>query len=128
MKITVQRIKKTYDGILGRMDINTTPFHCFTVENLEHAIPAGTYQVKIDHSPRLNMDTPHIIVPSRDKEAGGDAGIRIHIANAPHEVAGCLGVGDKPENDAVDDSKKTFADLMGYIQGQDLTIEVKDIA
>ena len=127
MLIIVQRQKKTNDGILGKLDLPTTPLSCYTIENLEHAIPAGSYKVVIDFSPRLQIMTPHIIVPSRDIPARGDAGIRIHPANFPYQLEGCIAVGDKLENDAVDDSKKTFQELMYYIDGQDLTIKVLDI-
>ena len=128
MRLTVTRQKQTVDGFLGTLSIDTNPFTCFTVENLAHAIPEGTYTVKIDLSPRLQIITPHIIVPARDQAAGGDAGIRIHSANFPSQLLGCIAVGDKQEVDAVDDSKETFLKLMAIINSvPDLTIQIIDI-
>lgn len=128
MKITVQRTRKTADGILGSMKFDENPFTCFTVENLEHSIPAGVYNAKIDHSPRMNIDTPHIAVPSRDEAAGGDAGIRIHSANFPSQLLGCIAVGDKQDADAVEDSKATFAKIMGILKGiSAFVVEVLDV-
>ena len=128
MKIIVQRQRKTVDGILGLMTLDDNPFGCFTIENLAHEIPAGFYDVKIDHSPHIGIDCPHIKVPSRDEAAGGDAGIRIHPANYPTQLLGCIAVGDRQENDSVDDSQATFAKLMFILKEQpSLQIEIRDI-
>jgi hypothetical protein len=110
------------------MSISNNAFTCFTVENLKKAISAGLYDVVIDHSHRLNYNTPHIKVPNRDKAAGGDAGIRIHPANLPKQLLGCIAVGDHEEPNAVGDSKKTFSALMNIIQKEKgLKINVVDI-
>lgn len=72
---------------------------------------------------------PHIIVPSRDSDApDGDAGIRIHPANFPFQLEGCIAVGDTQEEHAVNNSKRTFESLFKIVdQDFDLSIEVKDI-
>lgn len=108
--IKIQRTRHTADGIFGVLTCGD--FSCVTVENLEHAIPEGLYSAKLDLSPRLVIVTPHIAVPLRDEQAGGDAGIRIHPANLPSQLLGCIAVGDKIDGDAVDDSRQTFASLM----------------
>lgn len=112
MKLT--RTHKTTDGIFGILTIGD--FQCFTVENLKLAIQPGVYKVVIDYSPRLKIKTPHLIVPERDKLAGGDAGIRIHPANYPNELKGCIAVGDKIEGNAVLNSRSTFRKLIPLIQ------------
>ena len=128
MKIIVQRQRKTADGILGMMTLEGNPFSAFTVENLEHSIPAGVYDAKIDHSPHIGINCPHLAVPARDKAAGGDAGIRIHPANFPNQLLGCIAVGDRQEADAVDDSQATFGKLMIILCAQStLQVEVIDI-
>lgn len=115
MKMTVQRHRKTEDGIIGTLTIPDS-LEEFTVENLEKSIPAGLYNVTIDRSPRLHMYTPHIHVPARDDVANlGDAGIRIHPANWPKQLEGCIAVGLKAEADAVDNSKKAFENLMDVV-------------
>jgi hypothetical protein len=116
MLITVNRKRKTADGIFGVMLLDFNPFTCFTVENLSKSIPAGIYDLGIDYSPHFNRLMPHIRVPDRDKAAnGGDAGIRIHWANYPSQLEGCIAVGDKEEPDAVDDSIATFNQLFKLI-------------
>jgi hypothetical protein len=128
MIIKVIRTKKTTDGILGSLLIDGVLTEV-TIENLEHAFPAGIYDVVIDRSPRLGIVTPHIRVPSRDQVAGGDAGIRIHPANYPYELFGCIAVGDKAEADAVDHSRTAFARLMSVLSSivEPMSIEVTEM-
>ena len=123
----LRRNRKTSDGLFGTLGYNS--FICFTVENLAKAIPAGLYDVKIDYSPRFNRLMPHVIVPVRDQAAGGDAGIRIHWGNVPGNYEGCIGVGDKEEPDAIDDTVATFNQLFKLINGvEGLQIQVFDIS
>jgi hypothetical protein len=125
MNLLLTRTRKTADGILGTLVIEGLLTEV-TVENLEHAIPAGIYDLDIDKSPRLGIFTPHVRVPSRDAAAGGDAGIRLHPANYPFQLLGCVAVGDKAEADAVGHSRTAFARLMTVLMATDepLTIEV----
>ena len=128
MLIKVNRIRKTNDGIFGTLTLDFNPFTCYTVENLEKSIPSGTYDVSFDYSPKFNQIMPHIKVPSRDEAAGGDAGIRIHWANYPGQLEGCIAVGDNQEPDAVDHSIITFNKLFTLIKPlTGLKIEVCDI-
>lgn len=128
MKILVYGRKKTADGILGLLSIDTPSFGCFTIENLKDAIPAGIYDMVYDYSPRHNRVMPHIRVPSRDLAAGGDAGIRIDIANRPDQLLGCIALGDKKESDSVDDSRVTYMKFQKITQGQaGLQIEIREI-
>lgn len=120
MIIRVQRKKQTADGIFGIMTIDGNSFGCFTVENLKDSIPAGNYPVEFTYSPEFNQTMPLIDVPNR-------TAIRIHYANYPHQLLGCIAVGDKEEPDAVDDSRVTFNQLFKIINGQeDLQIIVTD--
>jgi Family of unknown function (DUF5675) len=125
--IIVNRQRKTVDGIFGTVSLDTNPFTAFTVENLAKAIPAGLYDVTFDYSPRFNQILPHIHVPVRDQAAGGDAGLRLHPANYPGQLEGCIAVGDKEEPDSVDDSRVTFNHLFKIISGEQFVkIEVND--
>ena len=127
MKLTVVRTKKTADGIFGKLSIDTSLFSCYTCENLAKAIEPGTYNVKFDYSPRFNRTMPHIIDPSRDTLAGGDAGIRIHWGNNPSNYEGCIGVGNGLEGDSIDNTVSTFNELYTIIKDQiGLTIVVID--
>jgi hypothetical protein len=122
MEIIVNRKRKTQDGIFGELSLDTNAFTCFTVEHLQDAIPAGIWDVTFDFSPHFNQTMPHIWVPERDQAAvargDANAGLRIHPANWPQQLLGCIAVGDKEEPDSVDNSRVTFNQLYKIIQGQ----------
>lgn len=106
------RTKKTADGIFGHWSGDYTSYTCVTVENLQKEVAPGRYQVTFDMSPRLQYVTPHLAVPDRDLAAGGDAGIRIHKANEPVQLEGCIAPGRVLDGDAVDYSDAAFQELM----------------
>lgn len=118
MKLTVVRNRKTADGIFGKLSIDTSLFTCYTCENLAKAINPGTYVVKIDFSPRFNRLLPHVVVPDRDAEAGGDAGIRLHWGNVPANYEGCIGVGNGQDGDSIDNTVTTFNQLYSIIKDE----------
>lgn len=128
MTITVQRKSKTVDGIFGVLSLDWNPFTCVTLENLEHSIPAGTYDLDFTYSPHFNRVMPHLIVPSRDVAAGGDAGIRIHGANFPAQLEGCIAVGTNVDGDSVDESLIPFNQLFKILNMQvGLKVQINDI-
>ena len=101
-------------------------FSCVCVTNLADRILDGTYAAIIDLSPHLNYRTPHIRVPLRDQAAGGDAGLRIHIANDPDQSLGCIFPGESIDGDAVDSSGGAFESLMSFLpqDGSEFTITI----
>lgn len=111
MKITVERNRKTEDGIIGQMFLDWHSFTCYTVENLLNEIPAGEYDLEFTFSPKFGRTMPLINVPGR-------AGIRIHWANYPEQLDGCIAVGNKEERDAVDNSLATFSKLWTILNQQ----------
>lgn len=128
MLITVKRVSKTQDGIFGRLTLDWNPFTCVTLENLEKSIPAGLYDLDFSYSPHFNRVMPHLIVPSRDILANGDAGIRIHWANFPSQLEGCIAVGTKVDGDSIDQSLIPFNQLYAILNQQHgIKVEVKDI-
>lgn len=125
MLLILRRQQETTNGVLGVLTIDSDPFHCFTVENKERRIAADTYAMNFTWSKRFQRIMPHIIVPYRDVLAGGDAGIRIHTANFPTSVEGCVGVGLTQGTNAVYDSKAAFERLYKIIRRQkELKIQV----
>jgi hypothetical protein len=71
---------------------------------------------------------PHIIVPSRDSLAGGDAGIRIHWANFPAQLEGCIAVGTMVDGDSIDESLIPFNQLYSILNMQaGIKVDVRDI-
>jgi hypothetical protein len=126
VKLLSKRHRTTKDGIFSALSIDTNPFTCFIAENLEHAIPKGIYKVCITYSPRLKMETPHLSVPSRDAIAPGkDAGIRVHPANFPYQLEGCLAPGETEEENAVTNSRATYAKLFDILKAEkEISIEI----
>jgi hypothetical protein len=71
---------------------------------------------------------PHLIVPSRDAAAGGDAGIRIHWANFPAQLDGCIAVGTDVDGDSIDESLIPFNHLYSILNMQaGIKVDVRDI-
>lgn len=118
MIIYVQRRNKSQDGIFGMLAIDNNPFTCVTLENLDKSIPQGTYDLNFTYSPHFNRIMPHLIVPSRDALAGGDAGIRIHWANFPAQLEGCIAVGTMVDGDSIDQSLIPFNQLYAIMNQQ----------
>lgn len=116
MIITVNRKTQTEDGIFGELSIDQHPFKCVTLEKKSKAIGAGTYSVEFTYSPTFNRIMPLINVPGRE-------GIRIHWANYPFQLEGCIAVGDKVDGDAIDDSRTTFNQLWNIIN-EEKTINI----
>lgn len=87
-------------------------FICYTMENLAHQISSGTYSAQLDKSPHLGYVCPHLQVPDRDALAGGDAGIRLHIANYPSQLEGCVALGQVIVADCLEHSALAFDSLM----------------
>lgn len=128
MTVIVKRKTKTEDGIFGVLTLDWSPFTCVTLERLVKSIPSGIYDLNFTYSPHFNRVMPHIIVPSRDEAAGGDAGIRIHWANFPVQLDGCIAVGEEVDGDSIDDSLIPFNQLYSILDMQaGIKIDVRDI-
>jgi hypothetical protein len=131
MDIQINWTKQTEDGLfgtLGVVDNQGTTQHSFAcVTNLKLRILDGVYTARIDMSPRLQYKCPHIKVPLRDTEAGGDAGLRVHKANEPSQSLGCVFPGENVDGDAVDDSKDAFNDMMKFLpqDGSEFTVTIQ---
>lgn len=93
-KVVLERNIKKVNGTFGILRSDQSKW--FTVErpwldnqNNISCIPIGTYVCKWTLSPRLKKFTYEVTgVPKR-------AGIRIHSANFPNQVLGCLSLGKK---------------------------------
>jgi len=131
MSMQVKWTSQTTDGFFGTLSVVDEAGnvqHSFVcVTNLELRILDGTYQAKVDLSPRLQYLCPHIAVPLRDKEAGGDAGLRIHIANFPSQSLGCIFPGLDTADDAVENSHVAFNSMMSLLpqDGTSFTVSIE---
>lgn len=112
--VKIQRLSRSPNAIFGKMVVNGDT-EMVTMENVGKAIKAGCYEAILDLSPHLGYRCPHLQVPDRDTAAGGDAGIRIHVANYPSQLEGCFAVGTVHDGDAIDNSKMAFDNLMSVL-------------
>jgi hypothetical protein len=87
----------------------------------ETAIPAGTYEVILNMSPRFGKVLPRLLnVPGFD-------GILIHSGNTSKDTSGCILVGQNKEVGKVINSQATMKRLMEIFQShkEKITITVK---
>lgn len=137
MKLTLNRIFLGSSATIGELLINDKHL-CDTLEDRvrpegekvygKTAIPEGTYEVKLTHSPRFKKILPEILnVPNF-------SGIRIHTGNSSKDTEGCIIVGtwDGEKEDWVGSSKIAFDKLMSLLEEatnnkEKVTITVKSL-
>lgn len=83
------------------------------------AIPAGTYKITLEYSPRFKRrmpclhDVPHFL------------GILIHTGNTEADSAGCILVGENTVKGKVLNSRATFERLYALLEKEkDITIQI----
>lgn len=121
MELTLNRIFLGSSATIGELLINDKHL-CDTLEDRvrpegekvygKTAIPEGTYEVKLTHSPRFKKILPEILnVPNF-------SGIRIHTGNSSKDTEGCILVGtwDGEKEDWISDSRIAFEKLMSLLQ------------
>lgn len=127
----LERFAYLDSGTLGKLTIDD--WSCYTIErpwknNAANVscIPEGTYACQPFSGSRFQNVIQVMDVPDRTF-------ILIHVANFPHDVEGCIGVGDRFVSDslepAVYNSKKTLANLMNAFEknGNQMTLEVTSV-
>lgn len=137
MQLKLNRIFKTNTFTIGELYINEK-YVTDTIEDRvrpegekvygKTAIPEGTYEVKLTHSPRFKKILPEILnVPNF-------SGIRIHTGNSSKDTEGCILVGtwDGEKEDWVGNSRIAFDELMTLLEEatnnkEKVTITVKSL-
>ena len=137
MELTLNRIFLGSSATIGELLINDKHL-CDTLEDRvrpegekvygKTAIPEGTYEVKLTHSPRFKKILPEILnVPNF-------SGIRIHTGNSSKDTEGCIIVGtwDGEKEDWVGSSRIAFDELMTLLEEatnnkEKITITVKSL-
>lgn len=137
MELTLNRIFLGSSATIGELLINDKHL-CDTLEDRvrpegekvygKTAIPEGTYEVKLTHSPRFKKTLPEILnVPNF-------SGIRIHTGNSSKDTEGCILVGtwDGEKEDWVGNSRIAFDELMALLEEatnnkEKVTITVKSL-
>lgn len=137
MELTLNRIFLGSSATIGELLVNDKHL-CDTLEDRvrpegekvygKTAIPEGTYEVKLTHSPRFKKILPEILnVPNF-------SGIRIHTGNSSKDTEGCILVGtwDGEKEDWVGNSRIAFDELMVLLEEatnnkEKVTITVKSL-
>lgn len=94
MKLTLKPRTSTDHTTISELYVDGV-FECYILEDVtrppgspkvpgETAIPAGTYEVTITHSPKFGRLLPLL------NDVPGFSGIRIHPGNDEHDTQGCL--------------------------------------
>jgi|SRR5581483_3108500 len=116
MQLDLTRDAGTATCTFGTLTVDGA-FECYTMELpwLDNAhdiscIPPGTYGVVVTYSPHMQRYTPELVgVPDR-------ADIRIHSANYPSEILGCIAVGYIKGDNEILNSRLAFDDLLPKIK------------
>lgn len=137
MELKLNRIFLGSSATIGELLVNDKHL-CDTLEDKvrpegekvygKTAIPEGTYEVKLTHSPRFKKILPEILnVPNF-------SGIRIHTGNSSKDTEGCILVGtwDGEKEDWVGNSRIAFDELMALLEEatnnkEKVTITVKSL-
>lgn len=83
------------------------------------AIPAGTYKVTMEHSPRFKRTLPYL------HDVPHFLGILIHSGNTDDDSAGCIIVGRNTVKGKVLESRATLDRLIAKIKGEkDITLNI----
>ena len=116
INLEVRRVKKESDYTIGQLFVNGEYF-CDTLEDEirqvkvmhETAIPAGTYKVTLERSPRFKRILPLL------HNVPGFTGILIHSGNTDKHTSGCILVG-KSTGSTLINSLATLEKLMSILQ------------
>ena len=123
----LRRFAYLESGTLGRLTMGN--WGCFTIErpwkdnqpNVS-CIPEGVYACQPFSGERFKDVIQIMDVPHRSY-------ILFHVANFPHDIEGCIGVGDRFVSDALEpavyNSKKTMAQLMDIFNGHEQRMSLK---
>lgn len=135
MRLVLIRDRLTEKSTIGRLERDDEHV-CFTLEDVyrgddpadkvkaQTAIPCGTYEIVVTHSPRFGIDMPLLLnVP-------GFSGVRIHSGNTDKDTMGCILVGSTRGPDQILGSRVAYELVFKLIQrarsvGESVHIEVK---
>ncbi len=129
MTIILQRVSSETDRTFGVLHLPNRTF--FTLElpwvdnhPFESCIPAGSYECLFTHSPHFEKKT-YLLTGVKDRTA-----IRIHSANFPAELKGCIALGETmgilKNEKAILNSRKAVEEFQKLLEEKPFTLEILD--
>ncbi len=131
MHLTVLRKIFTSESTIGEMLIDGE-FECVTLEDPIRenkipgvtAIPAGSYDVVLGHSPKFGRKMPRL------QKVPNFTGVLIHWGNVAKDTEGCILVGSSSSKNFIGSSKTAFEKLYAKLEKsiaekQNITITIK---
>lgn len=115
---------KNGEGVFGGLTYDEKDYGV-TLENSKYLIQPGIYIAQLDRSPHLGYVCPHLRVPERDRAAGGDAGLRIHVANFVSQLQGCVAIGTQRGTDCIESSQAAFDKLVAVLPLQPFVVLIE---
>lgn len=132
-KLLLQRKWCVKDATIGELFLDGQ-WECYVLEDVIRpigqkvagatAIPAGTYRVITDWSPRFQKNMLHVL------DVPGFEGIRIHPGNTAKDTEGCLLVGQTVDltNASVGASRIAYEQLFRKLyDAKDIVIEIREV-
>jgi Family of unknown function (DUF5675) len=116
LRFDLRRTRETASAVMGALWLRglrwlytLEPSRLTPVHEGHPCIPAGTYRVVLTKSPHLGYICPELL------DVPGRSNIRIHKANFPADLLGCIAVGEDQQSDFVDQSGVAFERLMAVL-------------
>jgi hypothetical protein len=122
VKLSLIRRKFSDHSIISDLFVNNIR-ECFALENRERAVAEGCYPILITWSNRFKRFLPLLM------SVKGRTGIRIHAANWPQELEGCIAPGMIEGDDFIGNSVLALGGILAKMQRaiaehEEITIEV----
>ena len=110
--LELRRQAPAHGGILGELFLNGTRI-CYTMERVGVAIPADSYQVLLNVSPKFRKLMPQLVGP----HVPASWGVRIHTGNEPDDSDACVlvGLAKMPNGAKIYKSVEAFELLMSKL-------------
>jgi len=145
MKLVLQRQPSCAEATVGRLTLRGGEFICYTLEDQirevpgqpveqwkvegKTAIPAGTYRVTLEYSPRFGVDTPTL------HGVEGYRYIRMHAGNEHEDTDGCILLGlQATDHSLIGGTSKPAVRLVKQMmleaaeRGEEIFIEIRNPA
>lgn len=130
MELILTRKQYTTRSTIGELSIDRK-FECYVLEDpvrpekikTETAIPAGTYDIVINHSDKFGVQMPLL------EDVPNYAGIRIHPGSSPEDTWGCLLPGTNHGVDSISGSQEAYVTLFAKLskaqnKGEKIAIKI----